>query len=148
MNGLDWNAEAVRVANYVARHIVEMQRGALLWHHGIITAFGNDGYAVDARSQGVVELLRQIVDIPAWKVDQMGFGVNDGKNAGHTWVLLLDPALSHDVVGLVDSLDEAIWTAWNLANGHSATAGFDQHRRLVQEAILRRLKPPAGLTAK
>jgi hypothetical protein len=145
MDSIDWNAEAVRVANYVVRRMIDVHRGAMAWHHGIVVAFGNDGYTADGRSQVVARLLRQIVDIPDWKIDQLGFGVNDENDPGFTWVLLLDPGRSHDVVALVDSLDKAIWTAWHLANGDSLIRGLDHHSRLAQEAILRRLKPPAGL---
>jgi hypothetical protein len=148
MHGVDWVAEAVRVANYVTRQIVDMQRGALLWHHGIIVAFGNDDYSSDEKSQGVVQLLTQLVDIPAWKIERLGFATNEEEDAGYTWVLLLDPARSDDVVGLVESLDEAIWAAWNLANGQKHTNGTGQHRRLTQESILRKLGPPGGLAAK
>ena len=145
MKHIDWNAEAVRVANYIARHVLDMRCGALLWHNGVTVAFGTDGYVEDERSQAIVDLLRQIVEIPAWKIEHLGFGVNDGTEAGRTWVLLLDPALSDDVVALVHSLDEAVWTAWHLAHGQTQTSGFDQDKRLRQEAVLRKLKPPRGL---
>ncbi len=119
MRGIDWDAEAVRVANYITRRIVDMHRGALLWHQGIVVAFGTDDYSGDEKSREVVQLLTQIVDIPAWKTEKLAFGINDEEDAGATWVLLLDPALSDDVGGLVDSLDVAIWAAWHLANGRS-----------------------------
>ncbi len=148
MRGIDWNAEAVRVANYITRRIVDMHRGALLWHHGIVVAFGTDDYAVDEKSREVVQLLTQIVDIPDWKTDKLAFATNDGEGAGSTWVLLLDPALSDDLAGLVDSLDHAIWAAWHLAHGRTPESGNDPHRRLVQEATLRKLKPPKVATRK
>jgi len=148
MRGVDWAAEAVRVANYVTRHIVDMHRGALIWHHGIIVAFGTDDYSADEKSRGVVQLLTQIVDIPAWKTEKLAFGTNDEEDAGYTWVLLLDPAHSDDVVGLVESLDNAIWAAWNLANGQRPESGSDPQRRFAQEAVLRKLGPPSGATAK
>ena len=91
MDGIDWDAEAVRLANYIARRIVDLNRGALLWHQGIIVAFGTDHYTTDAKSQEVVQLLTQIVEIPAWKTDRLAFGTNDEEQAGSTWVLLLDP---------------------------------------------------------
>ena len=56
-------------------------------------------------------------------------------------MLLLDPAASDDVVGLMNRYDTAIWAAWDLANGHAQNAG-DQDRRLVQETRLRNLRPP------
>ena len=71
--------------------IVDMHRGELLWHHGIVVAFGTDDYAVDEKSREVVQLLTQIVDIPDWKTDKLAFATNDGEGAGSTWVLLLDP---------------------------------------------------------
>jgi hypothetical protein len=141
MDGIDWDAEAVRLANYISRRIVDLHRGALLWHHGIIVAFGTDHYSTDAKSQEVVQLLTQIIEIPAWKTDRLAFGTNDEEQAGSTWVLLLDPARSNDVVGLVESLDIAIWTAWDLANGRAPESASDQDRRLAQETRLRKLRP-------
>ncbi|HVU88209.1 MAG TPA: hypothetical protein VHD36_12895 [Pirellulales bacterium] len=142
MDGINWGAEAIRVANYIARHIVDLQRGALVWHQGIIVAFGTDGYATDEKSKDVVQLLTQIVDIPAWKTERLAFGTNDELDAGRTWVLLLDPAQSDDVVGLVESLDTAIWATWDLANGRTPEKSTDNNRRLKQETRLRKLRPP------
>ena len=102
MRGIDWNTEAVRVANYITRRIVDMHRGALALasrNRGRVR-YGFYDYSADEKSREVVQLLTQIVDIPAWKTEKLAFGINDEEDAGRDVGALLDPALSDDVGGL------------------------------------------------
>jgi hypothetical protein len=87
MPEIDWNAEAVEMANYVSRHMSNVHRGAMAWRQvGIAVAFGNDGYA-DFRTQQEIASLRDGFEQLYPPIEEIGFGV--GSEDNHSWAMLV-----------------------------------------------------------
>jgi hypothetical protein len=87
MREIDWNAEAVEMANYVSKHMSNVHRGAMAWRQvGIAVVFGNDGYS-DIRTQQEIASLRDDFEESHPRVEEIGFGVDDEEN--FSWAILV-----------------------------------------------------------
>jgi hypothetical protein len=104
MPDIDWDAEAVAMANHVCERMFNVHRGAIPWRQlGIAVLFGNDGYTEDDRSKREVSHLRgKMVDIES-KV--LGFGVNS--EDGYSWAMLVLHPAWLEVATLKDYVGQA-----------------------------------------
>jgi hypothetical protein len=103
----------------------EAHRGAFWWDRPrrIAVAFGNDGYATDARSQREVAELRKM--LAGGRSREIGFAT---AAEGYSWALACDLADS----GLRPStLDLCLWMSWYdddpLAPEHAAFTKLQKH---------------------
>jgi hypothetical protein len=112
----DMDRTAAGIAATIKETLFEAHRGAIPTpFHGILAAFGNDGYTQDERTRAEVERVREL--LKAEGIEELGFGVDAEES--YTWVLL---AKTDDV----DLLNRIVWTA------HRETWGGDNP---VQEQI-------------
>lgn len=78
------------LAGYCNDNLHHVHRTVIHLRDGLFLAFGNDGYAIDSRSQREVAVIRERIAVQA---DEVGFGVNDadefGDGGSYTWVMLI-----------------------------------------------------------
>jgi hypothetical protein len=102
MPGIDWNAEAGRVAEYVLVEMIPDHRGAMPWRKdGISVVFGNDSYAEEPQAKEKAAKFREILGQIGVKV--LGYGVDPLD--GLSWVMLVETADT-------DMLTRLVWKAW------------------------------------
>jgi hypothetical protein len=145
MKATDWNAEAVKAANYIQKKMFEAHRGVVPWHNQLVIAFGNDGFSEDNASQDVINGLRAYLkDFPNVAAE-LGFGL-DTVEPGYSWAMILrigEDCDNSETAALV--LNTVLWGLWELSNGISRTpriAGGIQ-RRIADSVIIRELEAPA-----
>jgi hypothetical protein len=119
---IDWDAEAVAMADHVGHEMFAAHRGAMWWRRvGVSVVFGNDGYAVrsggrfhegelrpvdDPRPRREVALVREV--LAKQGIEVLGFGTSSGN--GYSWAMLVqtdDRAM----------LESVVWQAWDVACG-------------------------------
>jgi hypothetical protein len=125
----DWNAEAIRMADYVAEQMFEAHRGAMPWiQSGIAVAFGNDGYQQDKRTKQEAQFLRTYCELKGIPV--LGFATTDDD---YTWTMLIHHPDHKQFIPV-------LWAGWNRANGDSADDVFTY----VQASIADRAMVESG----
>jgi hypothetical protein len=122
MKAIDWNEEAVKMAQYVGSKMMSAHRGAMPWRQtGISVVFGNDDYDQvneddpegprgDPKTKAEVARVREAIEGPGGKV--LGFGVDPSD--GYSWAMLVE---NDDV----EILNLIVWHAWD----REANAGGD-----------------------
>jgi hypothetical protein len=104
----DWQAEARAAANRIKARMFQAHRGAIPWRDlGVSVVFGNDGYTgLSGRvRREVVEVRKRIA---AAGMTELGFATDEEED--YTWAMIVR---TDDIA----FLSNAVWEAWNLANG-------------------------------
>ena len=112
---LDFDDQAVTAANYIARNLFEAHRGALLWHNGLVVAFGNDGYTQDEQMRREVVHLREELARTKLAPTELGFGVDS--QSGYGWAMILRPNRRTDAQAAADWLHATVWASFRRAYG-------------------------------
>ncbi len=98
-----WDTIASQVAERIGDELFEAHRGVTSSRHcDVMAAFGNDGYAEDAKAKREVEAARQCIVAGGGTV--LGFGTSSD---GYSWVLLYraDNLTATKVT-------DAMWNGW------------------------------------
>jgi hypothetical protein len=144
MKATDWNAEAVKVADYITQKMLQAHRGVVPWHNQLVIAFGNDGFSKDNASQEVVAGLQAYLkDFPS-VATELGFGL-DTIEPGYSWAMILragEDCDNSETAALV--LNTVLWGLWELGNGTSRTSRITggMQRRIVDSLIIKELEAP------
>jgi hypothetical protein len=102
MRGMDWDAEARRMAEHVLAEMIPDHRGAMPWRKdGISVVFGNDPDAEDLQVKEVATRVCEILVQIGVKV--LGFGVD--RLDGLSWAILVES-------GDIDMLTRLVRLAW------------------------------------
>jgi hypothetical protein len=112
---IDWDAEAVAMADYVVERMFSAHRGVMPWRQtGVAVIFGNDGYGGsyenpdgDPRVKKEVELVREA--LAGLGIDVFGFGVESAEDH-YSWAMLV----RSDDLGRLNSI---AWQSWEVACG-------------------------------
>jgi hypothetical protein len=109
----DFDAQAVTTANYIAANLFEAHRGALLWHNGLVVAFGNDGYTQDKQMRQEVVHLREELTRTKLAPTELGFGIDS--KSGYSWAMILRPNRRTDPKAAADWLNATVWASFGRA---------------------------------
>jgi len=103
---IDWDAEAVAMAEYVTGKLMDVQRGAMPWRQaGVSVIFGNDDLGGDPRTR--VEVARVREWLAELDIKILGFGADSW--AGYSWAMLVETSE-------VRNMNRLVWGSWGDGN--------------------------------